>query len=147
LVHVKEDDEFQRWAEERRRRLAERRARRARRPEPEAERASGAEDAGDSASGDDGPGASRFGRKEKVLHTRISEALDDALRRASEELRVPVSNLVRNVLEDVFTVVDAVAESVEDLVGAVGDGAGAARERLLGASRRQRHARHRRRAS
>jgi hypothetical protein len=144
-------NDFEQWAEERRRRLAERRARRARQPEPgpgaeeaRRRRAGPAEDAG-AGEGED-PGASRFGRKEKVLHTRISEKLDEALRRASEELRVPVSNLVRNVLEDVFTVVDAVAESVEDFVEDVVDETSEARERLFGTSWRKRQSERRRRA-
>ncbi len=55
-------------------------------------------------------------RKERVLHTRVSERLDESLRNAAEELRVPVSNLVRNVLEDAFMVVETVAENVGDLV-------------------------------
>lgn len=55
-------------------------------------------------------------RKERVLHTRISEDLDEALQDAARRLRVPVSNLVRNVLEDVFDVVEAVTENVGDFV-------------------------------
>ncbi len=55
-------------------------------------------------------------RKERVLHTRISERLDESLRHAAEELRVPVSNLVRNVLEDAFMVVETVAENVGEFV-------------------------------
>lgn len=50
------------------------------------------------------------------MHTRISEDLDEALRRAAEDLRVPVSNLVRNLLEDAFDVVESVTESIGDLV-------------------------------
>jgi hypothetical protein len=55
-------------------------------------------------------------RKERVLHTRISDDLDEALQDAARRLRVPVSNLVRNVLEDVFDVVEAVTENVGDFV-------------------------------
>jgi len=50
------------------------------------------------------------------LHTRISEDLDEALQDAARRLRVPVSNLVRNVLEDVFDVVEAVTENVGGFV-------------------------------
>lgn len=50
------------------------------------------------------------------MHTRISEDLDEALQDAARRLRVPVSNLVRNVLEDVFDVVEAVTENVGALV-------------------------------
>jgi hypothetical protein len=55
-------------------------------------------------------------RKERVLHTRISEGLADDIRKVAEDLRVPVSNLVRNVLEDVFTVVESVADNVGDVM-------------------------------
>jgi predicted transcriptional regulator len=55
-------------------------------------------------------------RKERVLHTRVSDELDEALQDAARRLRVPVSNLVRNVLEDVFDVVEAVTENVGELV-------------------------------
>jgi hypothetical protein len=55
-------------------------------------------------------------RKERVLHTRISDDLDEALQDAARRLRVPVSNLVRNVLEDVFDVVEAVTENVGGFV-------------------------------
>jgi len=51
-----------------------------------------------------------------VLHTRVSDELDEALQDAARRLRVPVSNLVRNVLEDVFDVVEAVTENVGELV-------------------------------
>ena len=61
-------------------------------------------------------GRAHWHRKERVLHTRISERLDESLRRAADELRVPVSNLVRNVLEDAFMVVETVAENVGELV-------------------------------
>lgn len=57
----------------------------------------------------------RSGRKERVLHTRVSEQLSEDIRRFAEELRVPTSNLVRNVLEEVFTVVDHMSEDVGDL--------------------------------
>ena len=94
-------EEFDQWDEERRQRRAERHSRRA-----ERRRSSPGER----------PFSVRDQRKDKVLHTRISEDLDDTLRTAAEELRVPVSNLVRNVLEDVFDVVETVTENVEDLL-------------------------------
>lgn len=50
------------------------------------------------------------------MHTRISDDLDEALQDAARRLRVPVSNLVRNVLEDVFDVVEAVTENVGEFV-------------------------------
>jgi hypothetical protein len=43
-------------------------------------------------------------RKERVLHARIPVALEDQIKRLAEALRVPVSNLVRNMLEDAIEV-------------------------------------------
>ncbi len=79
-------------------------------------------------------------RKEKVLHTRISEQLSDDIRRMAEELRVPVSNLVRNVLEETFSVVETVSENVGELLEEVLDETEVARSRYRG--RRRRHRRH-----
>jgi hypothetical protein len=58
------------------------------------------------------PGARCGGRKERVLHTRISEELAEDIRRAARELRVPASNLVRNVLEEAFSALETVSERV-----------------------------------
>lgn len=52
----------------------------------------------------------RHHRKERWLHTRISETLEDALKREARRRRLPVSLLVRNVLEGAL-------DLVEDLVG------------------------------
>ena len=71
-----------------------------------------------------------IGRKERVLHTRISEQLAGDIRRVAEELRVPVSNIVRNVLEEAFGVVEAVTENVGDLVEDIIEEAGGARDRI-----------------
>jgi hypothetical protein len=72
----------------------------------------------------------RAGRKERVLHTRISDRLAGDIRMVADELRVPVSNLVRNVLEDVFSVVEVVTDNVGDLVEEVVDEADRVAERL-----------------
>jgi hypothetical protein len=53
------------------------------------------------------------GRKERVLHTRVPAVLERELKRLAESLRVPVSNLVRAVLEDAVTVADHASENVE----------------------------------
>jgi hypothetical protein len=85
----------------------------------------------------------RHGRKERVLHTRISEQLSDDIRRLAEDLRVPTSNLVRNVLEEVFTVVENVSDDVGGIFEEVLEEADAARDRIR---RRHRHSsRHQRR--
>jgi len=72
-------------------------------------------------------------RKQRILHTRISEGLEEDLRRAAEELRVPVSNLVRNVLEEAVSVVEAVGddfgELIDDVVESAEEVAGRFKER------------------
>jgi uncharacterized membrane protein YccC len=55
-------------------------------------------------------------RKERVLHTRISEQLSEDIRRAAEDLRVPASNLVRNVLEEAFGAVERVSDEVGEFL-------------------------------
>jgi hypothetical protein len=87
------------------------------------------------------PGRSR---KQRVLHTRISEQLAEDLRRIADDLRVPVSNLVRNALEEAFSVVETVTDNVGDFVGEVVEEAERARQRVR--SRRP-HRRRRRRPS
>ena len=43
-------------------------------------------------------------KKERVLHARIPAALEEQIKRLAGSLRVPVSNLVRNMLEDAIDV-------------------------------------------
>jgi len=81
-------------------------------------------------------------RKERVLHTRVSEPLAEDIRRMAEDLRVPVSNLVRNVLEEAFSVVEAVTDNVGDLIEDVADEAERARGRIRSRRRALRHRRH-----
>jgi hypothetical protein len=51
-------------------------------------------------------------RKERVLHTRVSEKLDEELREKAAGLGVSVSNLVRNILLNTVEMVeDIVADS------------------------------------
>ena len=51
-------------------------------------------------------------KKEKVIHTRISESLDEEIRERASRLGLSVSNLVRNVLLNTFGLVeDIVADS------------------------------------
>jgi len=74
----------------------------------------------------------RSGRKERVLHTRVSEELSEDIRRFAEEVRVPASNLVRNVLEEVFSVVESVSDDVGGVLGDLREEARDARQRILG---------------
>lgn len=84
-------------------------------------------------------------RKERVLHTRISEQLSDDIRRVAEDLRVPVSNLVRNVLEETFGAIERVSEEVGDLLDEVLEGAEEASTDLRQAYRSYERRRDRRR--
>src|ERR1041384_2254019 len=66
---------------------------------------------------DDPPGDELGGdaepRKEGVLHTRIPAVLERDLKRLANQLRVPVSNLVRTILEDSLRVADEASGVVE----------------------------------
>jgi hypothetical protein len=52
-------------------------------------------------------------KKERVLHTRVPAVLERELKRFAENLRIPVSNLVRAILEDAVNAADAATENVE----------------------------------
>src|SRR6516164_130734 len=90
------------------------------------------EGASSSAQGSEGEagGFRERGRKERVLHTRISEQLAEDIRRVADDLRVPVSNLVRNVLEETFSVVETVTDNLgtwlEEVATEVGEAGGPA---------------------
>ena len=78
-------------------------------------------------------------RTERVLHTQLS----DDIRRVADDLRVPVSNLVRNVLEEAFGAVERVSEEVGDLLDEVLGEAEDIREDLRRRRRRPRRRRYR----
>jgi hypothetical protein len=89
--------------------------------------------------GDEPPGRDRQRqRKERVLHTRISEQLAADIRHMADDLRVPVSNLVRNVLEEAFSVVESVSDDVGDLLEDVIEQAERASHRVRHFQRRRR---------
>jgi hypothetical protein len=69
-------------------------------------------------------------RKERILHTRVSRQLSEEIRRVAGDLRVPVSNLVRNVLEEAFHVVEQVSGDVGEIVEEVIEEAERARDRF-----------------
>jgi hypothetical protein len=81
-------------------------------------------------------------RKERVLHTRVSEQLSEDIKRLADDLRVPASNLVRNVLEEVFTAVENVSDDVGGFFEDMVNEAEGVRERVR---RQQRGARSQRR--
>lgn len=47
-------------------------------------------------------------KKERVIHTRVSETLDDEIKRRATDLGLSVSNLVRNVLQHTFGLVEGI---------------------------------------
>lgn len=63
-------------------------------------------------------------RKEKVIHTRVSEGLEEEIRERAARLGVSVSNLVRNVLQNTFGLVeDVVADAASISRSARGEAA------------------------
>jgi hypothetical protein len=53
------------------------------------------------------------GRKERVLHTRVPAVLEQELKRVANAWRVPVSNVVRALLEDALDTIDVVGAKAE----------------------------------
>jgi hypothetical protein len=72
------------------------------------------EDARPGPSTSEAEGDAREARKERVLHTRVPAVLERELKRFADSLRIPVSNLVRTILEDALSVADAATENVEE---------------------------------
>lgn len=58
-------------------------------------------------------------RKDRLVQTRVDEGLDEALRDAAKQRRVTVSQLIRNVLEDTFHLVDNVVADAGQLAATV----------------------------
>lgn len=76
----------------------------------------------DDGSRDDDPARPRRrdGPKERVLHTRVPAVLEQELKQLAKNLRVPVSNVVRAILEDAVDAVDTVGEVAQgELLGFV----------------------------
>jgi hypothetical protein len=69
-------------------------------------------------------------KKERVLHTRIPAVLEAELKQAAKALRVPVSNLVRTILEDAIAVADRATGQVEERLNRVARTVGSERERI-----------------
>jgi hypothetical protein len=62
----------------------------------------------------EGTAEDRGEKKERVLHTRVPALLERELKRFADHLRVPVSNLVRAILQDALSVADAAGTSIEE---------------------------------
>ena len=76
---------------------------------------------------DDRAGAEKKGR---VLHTRVPEVLERELKRFADNLRIPVSNLVRTILEDAVNAADAATGNVERRLKDAASQLGHERERI-----------------
>jgi hypothetical protein len=71
-------------------------------------------------------------KKERVIHTRVPESLDDEIKRRATDLGLSVSNLVRNILQHTVGLVEdivhdsaAIARSARDTKAAFTDSTGA----------------------
>jgi hypothetical protein len=72
----------------------------------------------------------RADKKERVLHTRVPAVLERELKRFADNLRVPVSNLVRTILEDAVKVADAAGTGLEERLKQAASAIEHERERL-----------------
>ena len=70
-------------------------------------------------------------RKERVLHTRVPAILEQELKRLAGSLRVPVSNVVRTILEDAVDTLDTVGRAAEGELRGVADRLAQRRDALL----------------
>ena len=61
-------------------------------------------------------------RKDRVLQARVSPSLHNQLVAQARRLRVPVSNLVRNILEDSTRMVENIVDSGIEIAEAIGKG-------------------------
>src|SRR5688572_3422481 len=76
---------------------------------------------------DDAPATKK---KERVLHTRVPATLERELKRFADNLRTPVSNLVRAVLEDAVEAANHAGEGVEQRLRRAARRIGVERHRL-----------------
>lgn len=55
-------------------------------------------------------------RKDRLIQTRVDEELESALKEEATRRRLPVSQLVRNILQDTLHLVDGVVDGVDAIV-------------------------------
>jgi hypothetical protein len=79
---------------------------------------------------EDGKKVRQEGRKERVLHTRVPAVLEQELKRVANAWRVPVSNVVRALLEDALDTLDVVGAKAEDELRVVAEKLAAERQRI-----------------
>ena len=72
----------------------------------------------------------RRARKERVLHTRVPAVLEQELKRVANAWRVPVSNVVRALLEDALDTIDVVGAKAEDELRGVAQKLASERHRI-----------------
>jgi hypothetical protein len=72
----------------------------------------------------------RKAKKERVLHTRVPAVLEQELKNLAVSWRMPVSNVVRAILEDALDTVDAVGRKAEGELRGVAQRLADERERL-----------------
>jgi hypothetical protein len=81
----------------------------------ESDRPTGSDDEGEgSSSGASSPKDAEPEKKERVIHTRVPAVLEQELKRLAENIRVPVSNLIRTILEDAVEMADRAGRGVEE---------------------------------
>ena len=66
-------------------------------------------------------------KKERVLHTRVPAVLEKELKRLAASLRVPVSNVVRTILEDAIDTMDVATGAATDELRSVAQRLGSTR--------------------
>lgn len=79
---------------------------------------------------DKNDGTKRGAKKERVLHTRVPAVLEQELKRLANAWRVPVSNVVRTILEDALDTVDVVSRKAEGELRGVAQKLATERSRL-----------------
>ncbi|MBC7173184.1 MAG: hypothetical protein H5U40_12175 [Polyangiaceae bacterium] len=72
----------------------------------------------------------RKSKKERVLHTRVPAVLEQELKNLAASWRMPVSNVVRAILEDALDTVEAVGRKAEGELMGVAHRLAEERERL-----------------
>jgi hypothetical protein len=72
----------------------------------------------------------RDDRKERVLHTRVPAVLEEELKRLANSWRVPVSNVVRAILQDAVNAVEEVGRIAEGELRTVAERLATERHRL-----------------
>jgi hypothetical protein len=61
-------------------------------------------------------GARLSERKDRLIQTRVPETLETSLKREARRRRTTVSQMIRNILEDAFELVDGVVANVDQIV-------------------------------